>query len=928
MKLQLQVVNDRWADRAASSGELDDGVSYVAEPWEIPGESPLAVRFCTRKGYPMSSFCHMQETPKRAVVLHHTSGFGHLGTLMGNHGFISIHFMIGRDGNVYRFVNTEYKVNHAGPFNTGSIGIEVDNIGKLLLKDGILYGEGGEKSKYGAPYCKEDDKSAYVEKQWRSKNEKYWATWTEAQYVGVGKLLKAICHKHQIPKMILPDEHRFEGFDEHQDMPRFRGICHHVNITPGNRDDLGPYVDWDKIISYAGLSVGDCFNNPAEGGAPAKKPAQKPEKKPEAKKQDAPKKQEPAKKAQPPAPSTRVEDPPQPLPAPVQVDARTVRLRIGPRPGRIALSVRKPGEPIPTSPATSAPSSPAADGKRDDFLRAAMSFLGVPYKAGSDKPDQGLDGPGLVGLCLKRVGAFKAEDEVTAPLLAGLYPPSGGDPQNPPARIVPGDLAWFGSGDHDRASTQHPMISLGGGRLVGPLAEGGKDHGAVRVIRIDDVPDHFAGWSHLDDLGMATAQTQHPGDPPAAGTQLTAALLPSDPAERYEALKKVVGDRGGKWKSGKGEVNLVGIQDLQDLCYRSPMRGGWNDTLFACFVDQDGNKLSLELRASLNPGHDEDPKGAWNLCNGSYTFKLAGGQGGSKQLVPEGKIKGWCDSPGRGAPAPQEGPPPAGEAVCTPPMRMLPQWDGRWNGDTLHDVDTCTWQNSGCHPCSVAAVLRWIAEDDPATAGKFAFPTAPGSKISADCYPLRMCEAFWPDLGGQVKSTNESDPKKRSVHHPALGEAAEQALGMSKDARKVSLGKDRLAGVKKALARGPLVVCMPGHFVVIHGIADGKLLIVDPGNVLLNHWEYADGGGIEKKMGMPGDGRWEGGKPAGNEGDSRGYVRVAIDRKIKKKPPTKNKKETGEAFQKRKEAFDKSNDPIKFLDGISSPESYWLAGGG
>jgi len=82
----------------------------------------------------------------------------------------------------------------------------------------------------------------------------------------------------------------------------------------------------------------------------------------------------------------------------------------------------------------------------------------------------------------------------------------------------------------------------------------------------------------------------------------------------------------------------------------------------------------------------------------------------------------------------------------------------------------------------------------PATAGKFAFPTAPGSKVSADCYPLRMCEAFWPDLGGQVKSTNESEPKKRSVHHSALGEAAEQALGMSKDARKVSSARTASPG--------------------------------------------------------------------------------------------------------------------------------------
>ena len=914
MKLQLQVVNDRWAKRADSNGVLDDGVTYVAEPWEVPGESPLQVRFCTRKGHPMSSFCHMQESPKRAVVLHHTSGLGHLGTLMGDRGFISIHFMIGRDGNVYRFVDTEYKVNHAPPFSTETIGIEVDNLGKLLLKDGILRGEAG------TPYCKEDDKDAYVEKQWRSKNEKYWATWTEGQYVAVGKLLKALCHKHKIPKTILPEEHRFEGFDPQRDIPRFRGVCHHVNINPGNRDDLGPYVDWDKIIRYAALDVGDCFNNPAEGGALATKPAAK---KPAAKKPEPARKPQPAKQADA-APAPRAEEPPEPLPDPVQVDARTVRLRIGARPGRIALTVRKAGEPMPVSPDKSPPGAPSADGKRDEFLRAAMSFLGVPYKAGSAKPDLGLDGPGFVGLCLKRVGAFKADDEVTAPILAGLYPPSGSDPAAPPGEMLPGDLAWFGAGDHDRASTQHPMIWLGGGRLLGPMAEGGKDHGAVQIVRVEDVPDRFAGWSHLDDLGRNTEHTEHPGDPPAPGTQLSAALLPSDPAERYEFLKTVVADRGGKWKDAKGAVNLVGVQDLQDLCYRSPQRGAWNDTLFACFVDKDGNKLSLELRASLNPGHDEDPKGTWSLCNGSYEFKLEDAKGSGKLLVPAGKIKGFCDAPGLGTAPPQEGPPQPGDAFCTPRFRLLPQWDGRWADKPLHDKDS-NWQNSGCHPCSIAAVLRWIAEDNPTTAGKFAFPTAPDAKMDATHYPRRMCEAFWPDLKGQVAA------KGGKVDHVELRSAAEKALGMAAGASKVSLGKDRVAAVKKALAKGPLVVCMPGHFVCIQGIDDGKLLIVDPGNVLANHWAIADGSEkgkhLETGKGMPDPKTgWGGSRAPGAEATPAGYVRIPLDAKLyTPEPPADAKKSARDHWNN---SDYKTADKAKpFLETITQPESYWWAGG-
>ena len=116
-------------------------------------------------------------------------------------------------------------------------------------------------------------------------------------------------------RLILPEEHRFEAFDPKRDIPRFRGICHHVNINYGNRDDLGPYVDWDKIISYAGLGVGDCFNNPAEGGAPAKKPASAPAKKQQPATKQGPVKKPEAKRAEPVPKPARAEDPPAPLPA-------------------------------------------------------------------------------------------------------------------------------------------------------------------------------------------------------------------------------------------------------------------------------------------------------------------------------------------------------------------------------------------------------------------------------------------------------------------------------------------------------------------------------------------------------------------------------------------------------------------------------------
>src|SRR5207248_8844290 len=67
-----------------------------------------------------------------------------------------------------------------------------------------------------------------------------------------------------------------------------------------------------------------------------------------------------------------------------------------------------------------------------------------------------------------------------------------------PEEILPGDLVWFGKGDHDHDPQQHPMVFLGGGRALGPVPDGGADT-SVQIIPIAKVPEKFAGWMHIDD---------------------------------------------------------------------------------------------------------------------------------------------------------------------------------------------------------------------------------------------------------------------------------------------------------------------------------------------------------------------------------------------------------------------------------------------
>src|SRR5207253_6430281 len=98
------------------------------------------------------------------------------------------------------------------------------------------------------------------------------------------------------------------------------------------------------------------------------------------------------------------------------------------------------------------------------------------------------------------------------------------------------------------------------------------------------------------------------------------------------------------------------VQEMHELCQVSPRSGDWNDTLFAAYQDSEGHKHVLDMRAALNPGHDLDPAGAWQLVDGGFTFKLDKGDALEKALVPDGKVKGWFDEKGAGALRPGDDP--------------------------------------------------------------------------------------------------------------------------------------------------------------------------------------------------------------------------------------------------------------------------------
>src|SRR5579859_1375454 len=364
-------VDKKWQDRLALSREGD--VSWTTEQWPVPGEGPLEVRVCQRDGVPLSKFCRAHEAPRTSIVLHQTAGYGQFQGLMGGSDHsASAHFLLGRCGTPYLLVPTEYTAWHATWWNGNSIGIEIDNIGGLHPVGDDMCSEYSSKDKKDV-YCKKSETDCFLEKTFGG--TRYWATLTEAQYVGLARLIKALCFKHKIPRIIPPEELRYKAFDKADPKVRqnYRGSCTHVNIDPARRADIGPYIDWPKLIAYGGITEADCYNPPdsvantwndPRGGAAG------------------PAKETPATAQLPPTSGK----PGEKLPPPVLVDKHTLKVRVGQRGGRICLSVKQPGDPLPVAPATAEAPKARAPGKRDDFIAACLNFQGAPYKAGGSDP--------------------------------------------------------------------------------------------------------------------------------------------------------------------------------------------------------------------------------------------------------------------------------------------------------------------------------------------------------------------------------------------------------------------------------------------------------------------------------------------------------------------------------------------------------------
>jgi hypothetical protein len=264
-----------------------------------------------------------------------------------------------------------------------------------------------------------------------------------------------------------------------------------------------------------------------------------------------------------------------------------------------------------------------------------------------------LDGVGLVAIGLRQLGILPPADAgpaLTASGLNGMFSFLGGTADEVPEGIVPGDLAWFGAPSRDLPAQQHPMIHLGNGKLLGPVPDGGPRGSEVQILALTDMPEQFACWTHIDDLGTSHKDPEAFEPPGASAATLGAALLPASAAARHDALKKLAQDKKATWFNEENQVNLIGIKNLHGRALILPAEDGWNDTVFAAWLDERGHKCCLELRAALNPGTDKNHAETWTLLEGGYQFQLVQGDGIDTQtLQPLGEIRGFFDEHSAGA---------------------------------------------------------------------------------------------------------------------------------------------------------------------------------------------------------------------------------------------------------------------------------------
>lgn len=166
-----------------------------------------------------------QVTKKNKIVVHGTASGtskGSIDWLNGPAGKgVSVHFVIDRDGTIYRLFPQQYFAYHAGGnfrnVSKTSFGIQIVNWINLTKKNGQYYTWTNKKI---------DAKQVITTNMWRGSS--HFQSITQAQHKSLQYLLSYLCQKYSIPKKLYRD------YDVKS--VNFEGIMFHSTFHPQKMD--------------------------------------------------------------------------------------------------------------------------------------------------------------------------------------------------------------------------------------------------------------------------------------------------------------------------------------------------------------------------------------------------------------------------------------------------------------------------------------------------------------------------------------------------------------------------------------------------------------------------------------------------------------------------------------------------------------------
>jgi N-acetyl-anhydromuramyl-L-alanine amidase AmpD len=231
-----------------------DGKRFTLTPFQvdIPGTAEKVEGLACKRADGVTSYYYGDAQPaKERIVVHFTAGYlkGDISALTKTGNHVSTPFVVARDGTIYQLFSSKLWSYHLGKGAQGdnermsksSIAIELSNVGYLTPKDGTFL------DPYGELYCTADQTDAYVKLAQPFRKHSYYATFPDAQYRSLIKLLRYLTATYNIPPTFLPEANRY---DVYPGVAQFRGITTHVNYQPESygKWDIGPAFDWARVM--------------------------------------------------------------------------------------------------------------------------------------------------------------------------------------------------------------------------------------------------------------------------------------------------------------------------------------------------------------------------------------------------------------------------------------------------------------------------------------------------------------------------------------------------------------------------------------------------------------------------------------------------------------------------------------------------------